>query len=467
MTKKRIIITAIPLIICGAFILCAAVGMLISPEAFHKFFSPIRLSTEIPAVLSQSYYWDVELYAYKAINPICDAFYPLWPLIIRTLFHPQTIEQAAHYFVIVATILFFISTFLLFWVFKKGLERINLAFLLVLAYTVNPMAIFRVIGYTESLFATLSTLLIWICLPQSKLNQNLKLLLIFPITFLMALTRPVLIQILFSSTAALATIFIFEILQSKTFANTPPPPPLPTQSLLPTPPRGGLGVGGFNSDLKTTLTIWISSILGYSLYGSFCLKTRGNFFAPFLDQKSWSKKFGLHVELLFYPKSLFFDLLGLYLPLIILCLSLTFIYFKIIQREPYIYKPKSIFWSILFLYPPLLIILYAFQFIKRQKLKLDKLITSDYTYSLSKNYIFWFCVYFAAIHSIIVIFTQDRLYSLARFIFALPYFFLAVGYIYRCILDATKYKTLLLFIVISAITLVKQWINYGQDKWLG
>jgi len=452
MTNKKIIITAIlPLIICSAFILCAAVGMLMYPEAFHKFFSSSRLFRDIPPQRSYSYYWDVELYAQKALHPNCDAFYPLWPFIIRTLFHPQTIEQAAHYFSIVATILFFISTCLLFWVFKTGLERLDLAFLLVSAYTVNPMAIFRVIGYTESLFATLSTLFIWVCLPQLKINEKLKLVLIFAITFLMALTRPVLIQILFSSTAALSTIFTFEILHLKRFS---------WSHALTTFKK-------YIYEVKTTIIVWVSSLLGYSLYGSFCLRTRGTFFAPFQDQKFWSKKLGLHLELLLFPKSPLFDLLGLYLPLIILFLSLTFVYFKVIQREPYIYTPKSLLWNILFVYPPLLIFMYIFNYMRFYKNKVNQITTLDYTYSLSSNYIFWFCVYFAVIHSLIVFFTQDRLFSLARFIFALPFFFLAVGYIYRCIPGKTKYSTLIWLILISAISLVQQWINYGQDKWLG
>jgi hypothetical protein len=143
------------------------------------------------------------------------------------------------------------------------------------------------------------------------------------------------------------------------------------------------------------------------------------------------------------------------------------IYFKVIKSETYIYKPKYFLWNILFVYPPLLIILYIFNYIKFQKNRINKLRTLDYTESLSKNYIFWFCVYFSAIHSLIVFLTQDRLFSLARFIFALPFFFVALGYIYRCIPGKAKYSTLLWFIFISAISLVQQWINYGQDKWLG
>ncbi|MBO3462164.1 mannosyltransferase [Aetokthonos hydrillicola Thurmond2011] len=448
MTRKRVIITCIlPLIICSAFILCAAFGMFMYPEAFHKFFSESKLLHEIPSQRSRSYYWDVELYAYKALNPSCDAFYPLWPFIIRNLFHPQSIEQAAHYFSIVATSLFFISNWLLFFVFQTGLERVKLAFLLMIAYTVNPMAIFRVIGYTESLFATLSTLFIWICLPQLKLKEYIKIIFISILAFLMALTRPVLIQILFSSIAALCTIFCFEILKRKEF--------------------NFKKFQKYIHEIKMTLTIWISSLLGYSIYGNFCLKTRGNFFAPFLEQQIWGKKLGLHLELLFFPKSLLFDILGLYFALILLAIAFIFVYCKTIQAEPYIYKPESFLWNILFVYPPLLVILYSFNYFRFKKNKVNKLAILDYTYSLSKNYIFWFCLYFAAIHSIIVFFTQDRLFSLARFVFALPFFFMALGYIYRCIPGKTKYSTLIWFTLISAIFLVQQWVNYGQNKWLG
>ncbi|NJL10970.1 MAG: hypothetical protein HC908_14535 [Calothrix sp. SM1_7_51] len=86
---------------------------------------------------------------------------------------------------------------------------------------------------------------------------------------------------------------------------------------------------------------------------------------------------------------------------------------------------------------------------------------------MTNNYIFWFSLYFAAIHSIIAFFTQDRLYSLARYVFAVPFFFLALGYLYNCILGKPKYKTLILLIVFSAISLVEQWVRFGEDKWLG
>jgi hypothetical protein len=40
MTKAKIIwLVNSSLVICSAFILCAALGMLFNPDAFHKFFS--------------------------------------------------------------------------------------------------------------------------------------------------------------------------------------------------------------------------------------------------------------------------------------------------------------------------------------------------------------------------------------------------------------------------------------------
>ena len=131
MNQKEIVKAIfLPLLICSAFILCTAVAMLVYPEAFHKFFSATQLLRENPPQLPhKSYYWDVEHYAQLALNPSCNAFYPLWPFIIRTVFHPQTIEQAAHYFSVVATALFFVSTFLVFWVFQTGLQPFRFSLL--------------------------------------------------------------------------------------------------------------------------------------------------------------------------------------------------------------------------------------------------------------------------------------------------------------------------------------------------
>lgn len=445
----------LPLIICSAFILCAATGMFLYPDTFHKFFSPTQITREIPPQLPhKSYYWDVLHYAEMTIKPICTAFYPLWPFLIRNIFHPETIEQAAHYFVIVGSGIFLITNFLLFWVCKTALNRTYLAFLIILAYTLNPMAIFRVNGYTESIFSLFSTLFIWLSLPNNKLNKNIKICFLFMITFLMSLTRPILIQIFFATTFTLITIMGLEILRSNIYSQN---------SLL-------ITLRKYHLEIKTTITIWVASLLGYSVYGSFCWQTRDNFFAPFDDQSMWGKKLGVHLELLLFPKSPLIDIIGLYLPWIILCLSLIFTYYKFAQKQDILSVPEyRIWWSIFYLYPPIVILIYSYNLIKlaKSKINLSNIKLPAYANSLAVNYVFWVCVYFAVANSLIQFLTYDRLLSLGRYVFSTPFFFIALGYLYRCIPGKIKYKTLLFMSFISAVMLIQQWVNYGQDKWMG
>jgi hypothetical protein len=491
MTKEKIIrIVNSSLLIGGAFLLCAALGMLINPDAFYKFFSPVQLVPDpIPSSKSISYYWDLKGYAEMALNNQCIAFYPLWPLLIRILFHPQSVEQAAYFFVVVSTVLFFISLPLLVWIFNKALNNQSLAFLIVLAFSLNPMAIFRVIGYTESLFTILSAILIWACLRQSRLNETLRLALVFGVTFVMSLTRPILMPFLFSSIAALGTIYLFDWL------------PLERRN------RSSLltNLHHYVEETKTTITLCLAALIGYLPYGLFCLNSRGSFFAPFTDQALWGTKLGLHLELLLFPKSPLFDLYGLYFPILVLVLSLFLVYFKVRNEEPLVWIPQSPLWLILFLYPPLLVVTYIANYLRlrsntdwvRQeyisyppwqagsnqriwdKIKpnwykpsrgagsLTKLVTSDFTQSLRRNYLFWFCTYFAVFHSLLIFFTRDRLYSLGRYSFGLPFFFLTLGYLCCCIPGKRTNQALWLFILVSAIALVEQWVNYGQNQWLG
>ena len=429
--------------------------MLIYPDTFHKFFSSTQLFRAVPPMLPhKSYYWDVQHYAEMAIKSTCTAFYPLWPFIIRNIFHPETIEQAAHYFLVVATGIFFITNFLLYWVLKKGLQRSYLPFWIILAYTLNPMAIFRVIGYTESLFSLLSTFLLWVCLPNIKINEKLKLVLIFIITFLMSLTRPILVQVFFATITTLITIFTLNFLKMNRFS---------WHNLL-------LNMQQYLHEIKITVTIWGGTLLGYCIYGSFCVHTRGDFFAPFNDQSLWGKQLGIHLELLLFPKSPLIDIIALYIPLIILLFALIFTYCKFSKQQNIISVPKyQIWWSILYLYPPVLILVYVFNWIKNIKLNinLSKIKLPNYTNNLAINYIFWFCLYFAFSHSLITFFTYDRLVSLGRYVFTTPFLFVALGYLYRSIPGKTKYQTLLLIIFISALGLLQQWVNYGQDEWLG
>jgi hypothetical protein len=458
-TKARIIwLLKSSLLVCSVFLLCAALGMLINPDAFHKFFSPVQLVADlIPPSRSRSYYWDVKAYAEMVLNNSCLAFYPLWPMLIRFLFHPQTIDEAAHSLLVVSTVIFFISIPLLVWVFDQAFSNRSLALLLVIAFTLNPMSIFRVIGYTESFFTTLSLLFICVYLAQTILVEKNQLILIFVLTFLMSLTRPILLPFVFASLATLGTILFWASLKLET---------INWRSFL-------AQIQQYSREIKLTFTISIAALLGYSVYGFFCWRWRGNFFAPFTDQKLWGTKLGLHLELLLLPKSPLIDLLGLYFPLLVLFIALILLYWKITNQSPLLWIPKSPLWNFLFLYPPLLIVVNIVNFLRLKNKpaevagSLTRLSVADYTETLSRNYLFWFSVYFAVAHSAMIFFTRDRLASLGRYIFGVPFFFLALGYLCCCIPGKKTYQALWGLILIGAIALVEQWVNYGYNKWLG
>jgi hypothetical protein len=453
---KIIRIVYLSLLVCSAFIVCAALGMLVNPAAFSKFFSPLQLIPDSALPFpDKSYYWDVKHYAQMVLSNQCTAFYPLWPLLVRVLFHPQSLEQAAHSLLKISTVIFWISIPFLVGVFLKHLKQKYLAFLIVLAFTVNPMSIFRVIGYTESLFTAFSLIFLWLFLRPKYFSKNLQLFLIFIVTFLLSLTRPILIQVLLASIGALGTMSVFENLKLQR--------PWNDFSIL---------IRQYAQEVRITIALWISAWVGYSVYGFYCLNSRGNFFAPFFDQKSWSSKTGLHLELLLFPKSPLFDLLALYFPVLVLLISLFFVYYQVKNKTPLVWVPQSPAWMVLLLYPPLMVLVYIFNFIRLKKFTskpnaLVQLNTSDFTKSLSNHYIFWFCAYFSVVHCAMLFFTRDRLYSLGRHIFGIPFFFLALGYLCCCIPGKKTYRALWWFIAISAIALVEQWINYGRNSWLG
>ena len=420
-----------PLIAGSIYILCTTIGMLINPLAFTKLFSLSSPVGNIP----EGYYWDLQHYAGMALGDKCSAFYPLWPSVIRFLFHPQTIPEAAKYFMLLGNIIFFCSLGLLSWLLKKAFERRYIALLCLIAYAINPMSIFHSIGYTESLFSLLVMAFMWSFL-QIK-DRRLQLLVLFCIVFTMSLTRPVMIQIIFSSLASLATMMVFRKLQNKT---------------------------KHNQEIKITLTLILGSILGYSIYGFSCLKLRGDFLAPFNDQKHWGKNLGLHLSSLFIPRSTVLDLTGFYLSLLILICSLIFIYYKLKNRKLVLFIPQAPWWNFFLLYPPLGIFLYTFYYLKG---RLKELKLSEYSKTLSENYLFWFSIYFIFAHAAILFLTDNYLTSLGRLTFALPFFFLAVGYLSRCLPEKKLHTHLLWLILFSGVGLIRQWVLYGHDKWLG
>jgi len=70
-------------------------------------------------------------------------------------------------------------------------------------------------------------------------------------------------------------------------------------------------------------------------------------------------------------------------------------------------------------------------------------------------------------HGAIVWLTQDRLVSLGRYIFAQPFIFLALGYVYPHLNPQHQRFLWPTLLGLSMLYLIQQWIRYGNHQWLG
>ena len=219
----------------------------------------------------------------------------------------------------------------------------------------------------------------------------------------------------------------------------------------------------------TTLVICVGALVGYCIYGYYCLGARGDFFAPFHDQKNWGKQLGFYPQLFFIPLTLA-DYTSIYLPFIALLIS-WLIFISINIRKLIFVIPKVWQFILLLAYPPAFLAFYGFDFkIKNFSDKpnnLKEIHLTESASSLSNNYVFWFCLYFALIHSIIIVFSDEKLTSLRRFIFGTPYFFLVIAYISQCFPTDKVSIFLLWMLAISGIGLVQYWLDYANYLWIG
>jgi hypothetical protein len=209
--------------------------------------------------------------------------------------------------------------------------------------------------------------------------------------------------------------------------------------------------------------------VGYAIYGFDCLQSTGSFWTPFQAQSEWGKALSFRPLFLLFPRSLLNDLHGLYFPFILFFLAAILIYVHAQQRKITLYIPEHpLLWLTLF-YPPLAILLYSlrsFQLWKRGKLSTHS-IPSQLT-NLQTSYLFFFCLAVCMANSIISFLTANNyLYSLGRYVFATPFFFIAFGMLVDC-LDSSRMRTFLYgCLVISGLGLIHQWHNWGGNLWVG
>jgi hypothetical protein len=186
-----------------AYALFTGIAIIINPHIFANFFSNSSVKL----------FYDIEHYSNLVIHPTCNAFYPLWPWIIRNLFRPQTLDDAAFYFRIFGSSLSLISIPIFLYLLKQSINSYKVIVLAVALYAMSPISVFRMIGYTEGIFSVLSLLLL-ILLDNlksfSKLSIKLIYLLvpIFLLSLLLSLTRPFLVQVVFASAFSLSSIIL-------------------------------------------------------------------------------------------------------------------------------------------------------------------------------------------------------------------------------------------------------------------
>ncbi|MFM7885888.1 MAG: hypothetical protein ACKPCM_04170, partial [Pseudanabaena sp.] len=420
--KFNSLLTSFPIIL--GFALCTSVAIIINPHIFTSFFStaPIKL------------FYDVEHYSNLAIYPSCNAFYPLWPWLISKLAKPQTVDDAAFCFRVVGSLLSLISIPLFLLLLKQNIKSYKITFLIVALYAVNPLSVFRMIGYTEAVFSVLSLIFLLLLSNLKTISKtSLKLIpiliLIFVLAFLLSLTRPFLIQVSFSSILALVSILLIAKFQNSINLKK-----------------------YFKTYSITTFTICIGAFVGYCIYGYYCLQSRGDFLAPFNDQKLWGKQLGIYPQLFLVPLTSA-DFTAIYLPAIITVLS-WIICVSVNIKELIFVIPKIWQWILLFAYPPAFLAFYSADFKKinysDKPNNLKKINLTQSANNISSSYILWFCIYFALIHSIIIVFSDQKLTSLRRFIFGTPYFFVAIAYISNCFPTRKATKLLLWLIAFSS-----------------
>ncbi|MBD2179139.1 hypothetical protein H6F42_19630 [Pseudanabaena sp. FACHB-1998] len=437
---------------------CFLIASLIDPNTFHKFFSAISLQAvenNQNIVDKAGYYYDVSAYANMAILDQCQAFYPMFSWIARFLFHPQTFEQAVIGLKIISCISFTISIPIYFNLLERISKSKAIAYLLTFIYTISPMAIFRVIGYTEGIFALLSLILLSIIISE-KINKSIIYISAFLIVLVMSLTRPVSLQLIFSSCTTLIIIVFIEKAKSK----------LDWQELFENYKYK------YRHLIILSLMIITATIIGYSIYGYLCFQSRGDFFAPFNDQKLWGKTLGFYPQIFLSLEYPLFEQISLYFPVIFLFGIIICLYSFINSSDMEVFIPQfPLFWGLISLYPSILIAIYIFVFLIKGRDKKSiitiNLSNSHKTKKLFSSYTFWFCLSFVLSHIFINLFTVDKIYSLARFTFSLPFFFVFLGYILQNVKHQNIINILKLFVLIESIALIEQWVRYGRNLWLG
>lgn len=422
-------------------------GIVIIPFSILNNF---EILTRISGNHISNQYHDLNQFISLAKDLRCSAFYPLWPFLIKNFSYITSINL--HLSSITLSITFgLISLFYGINNIDKLSINKKLSKLLSYIYVLSPMTVFFFVGYTEAIFSLQSWILISLIIKFKNLN-SFKLahyLYLFFICILIGLTRSTILQTIFASFGSLILIKLKYNSLSKKDIN-------------------------FKRLIKICFFIIGGCLFGYTIIGIICSSSGEGFFAPFSYQSiGWDKSLGFRPSFLFNSRSPIIDLWGLYYPFLIFAVYLVdFSTFRIRFENISLSIYKNL--PITLIYPPLGVLISILKksdrkFICSKNLLVNQ-IKSDDIYFEENEFLFLYCILFAMSHSLICFFTQENyLYSLGRYVFGQPYFYVALSIFInskkRILLNNPKI-TLALALFISVVYLIRNFIDFGNSKLL-
>lgn len=193
-----------------------------------------------------------------------------------------------------------------------------------------------------------------------------------------------------------------------------------------------LGSRDARAHVPLSVAIAVGAVAGFSIFGFWSQRHYGDFFHVFTVQSHWEKRVGLDWSLLIRPKT---------------------------------WTPSTnvLFWDVLAFYLPVAVtggaLLDALR--RRFSARADREPVAPYDYT------FWFSAMFALTHAGIVWMTQPDFHSLARYVFAIPFTFVALGAVLERMPRRVAFGIVIALLVLSAIFLANWWGRFGRLSWLG
>ncbi len=396
-------------------------------------------------------YWDTIHYATLAVNPVCQGFYLLWPWLLQMIASPTTVEQALRVAIPLSELIFLCSLPLALFTFEQIIGNHRVALLAFVLYALGPNAIFYAIGYTESLFGCLSLLLLLVLhrAEQPKLlNRSYQFIgygAIFALAALLNLVRPALVQSGFAVVFSLVALYGIRRLLSQD------------------------SVGLAAREIVLAGLVGLGSLVGYGLYGLFCLNTVGDFFEPFQAQVRWGRTLAFRPWLLLFPRSLLFDLHGLYTALLVFA-ALGWLWWAVLRRRQTILVrlPRQGWVYGLLIHPLIFAVVLAA--LNRWMKRWITAVPVHPTQVLKPlaSFTLLYAIGFSGIHSVInLLANSGYLYSTARHYFAAPYAFIAIGALLAAFALPQLQRLTWVIAAIGLLWLGEQWFHYGSGRWLG